>query len=342
MFKACDACHRLKAKCAGNQPCERCKNLGEACTYDRPSRRRGPKVTQELAASKRLKTLEALVRDGDHPGIEQLLANVTHFQGNAQSPYFTSSMSYPYSAPYYPSLPLQATENSMAPHGHDPPPSDEFSAANIIHGFSRSSSSYGVGNEDAVSKWALPPPHVLHHLVITMAARETFPTVSQGKLLRLVADHAQSPPGTRPLAIIPAAAALGAYQLSRIPNATQSDQEPSLNPAGTSAHYLELACQLLNTAMKSIDDEIHGDGLCIVENSFARRGKDPDKFTVLAMFMIGVLCSTSLSTMMDGDFFGAMSIQLGLRLGLNRELPATHGDTWIDREESRRIWWMIL
>ena len=39
--KACDQCNVARAKCNGNQPCVRCVQSAEACSYTRPSRRHG-------------------------------------------------------------------------------------------------------------------------------------------------------------------------------------------------------------------------------------------------------------------------------------------------------------
>ncbi|KAJ3342403.1 spermatogenesis associated protein 5 [Gonapodya sp. JEL0774] len=343
--KACDACHRLKAKCAGDQPCQRCSGLGEQCTYDRPSRRRGPKVAPELSASKRLKSLEALVRERTQQGIQQLLSNVPFAENGAPGalspqPYFYPNVGYPYDPAFH------ISPNRYASGTVSSNPSDEFSAANIIHGLSRSSSGYGGGpqGDDVVMDWALPPPHVLHHLAVSMVARETFPTISQAKLLRLIAAHGQAPPGTRPPSIIPASAALGAYQLSRIPNPNQP--ESNANVAGMAAHYQSVACQLINISARCIEEEINGEGYGISDGMFARKGKDADKLTVLSCIIIQIILSSSTHTMRDADFYDSLALKLALKLKLNRETSepteGEAGDAWIEREESRRIWWMIF
>ncbi|KAF1808995.1 hypothetical protein P152DRAFT_172846 [Eremomyces bilateralis CBS 781.70] len=40
--KACDACGERKVRCSDTLPCEPCQRLGIECTFDRPSKRRGP------------------------------------------------------------------------------------------------------------------------------------------------------------------------------------------------------------------------------------------------------------------------------------------------------------
>ncbi|KXS21719.1 hypothetical protein M427DRAFT_51107 [Gonapodya prolifera JEL478] len=303
--KACDACHRLKAKCAGDQPCERCKSLGEACTYYRPTRRRGPKVGPDAPPNKRLKTSLQM-------GMDNYLA--------------------------LSSLPLGVQPSFYIPTGQA---SAEFSAANIIHGLSRPMN--GIGGYDDTTKWALPAPEIMHHLVVTMSARETFPTISHGKLVQMVADHAQTQQNTRPPALIVAAAALGAYELSRTPNAHSSSFRE--NGVGATEYYVDLSCHLLNVAIRCVHEEMTGDGLCVANGMFSQKGHSYDRWTVVAALLISALCSASTNTFAEGDLYSALAIQLGLKLGLNREESLGGGEleeSWIEKEESRRIWWNIF
>ncbi|KXS21720.1 hypothetical protein M427DRAFT_277180 [Gonapodya prolifera JEL478] len=179
-----------------------------------------------------------------------------------------------------------------------------------------------------------------------MVARETFPTVTQTRMQRLIADHAQAPHGTRPPAIIPAAAALGAFQLSRFQNVRKIDLNDPETGAAEAEYYLTLAAHLLDLAARSVSAEVRGEGMVVVNGAFVRNGGAGDRLSVLAAKIIGGVFSSSTMTMAAGNLYGHLSVQLGLKLGLNREstVPPSGepGDTWITREESRRIWWLIF
>ncbi|KAM0354303.1 hypothetical protein ACHAPU_001347 [Fusarium lateritium] len=82
--RACDACHRRKVKCDGNQQCRNCENANLNCTYNAIPQKKGPKgsrakVISELRENQRATSLSALVHSklvlhtGPSPGSDTSL-----------------------------------------------------------------------------------------------------------------------------------------------------------------------------------------------------------------------------------------------------------------------------
>lgn len=57
--KACDACHRRKVRCSGEQPCQNCGQSNLQCTYFAIPQKKGPKGSRAKVISE--------IRDGQHP-----------------------------------------------------------------------------------------------------------------------------------------------------------------------------------------------------------------------------------------------------------------------------------
>ena len=70
--KACDSCSVRKVKCDEQQPCKACEGLQIPCTFDRPSKRRGP-------PNKHAESLKRKYDSPDGPGMNQPhLSSPTH------------------------------------------------------------------------------------------------------------------------------------------------------------------------------------------------------------------------------------------------------------------------
>ncbi|CAG8134712.1 unnamed protein product [Penicillium olsonii] len=66
--KACDACSIRKVKCdTGGPPCRSCASLEIPCTYERPSRRRGPPNRHAEAFKKQKREPETSLSPADYP-----------------------------------------------------------------------------------------------------------------------------------------------------------------------------------------------------------------------------------------------------------------------------------
>ncbi|KXS16380.1 hypothetical protein M427DRAFT_296859 [Gonapodya prolifera JEL478] len=375
--KACDACHAVKAKCLGDHPCMRCNQLNQACTYERPSERRGPKlgsVHSRKASSadpeappppkkaSRKKKFDPTVYDAaagfDAFAMQQHYGAMAYGQpwnafpaqnlgGNSagEEDQAGAYHQHPGGAVSIPrpsrNHPRATSGNSTAAAGHP----DEFSAASIITGLSRSTSDVGFphgngGHFGPALLPALPHPTLIPHLVTAFFGRmnESLPVLHRPHFERIMTSYL-SHPTPHPPAILAAVSALGAFLLHRHPEVASASPE-------TSGQWVLMVPPLTALSAKLAADEVVGQGFATGRGGELRRvGENPGRYTVSSLSITAALLMSSASTLDEWELYVGLAQQVAKKIGLNREPQSTDNesnDSWIEKEEGRRIWWQMF
>ncbi|KAL8709622.1 MAG: hypothetical protein Q9220_005714 [cf. Caloplaca sp. 1 TL-2023] len=78
--RACDACHRRKVRCNGQQPCANCNQAGLGCTYDAIPQKKGPKGSRAKVIS------ELRLREGQKKAEHRRQDSTQNYGSPASSP----------------------------------------------------------------------------------------------------------------------------------------------------------------------------------------------------------------------------------------------------------------
>ncbi|KXS12911.1 hypothetical protein M427DRAFT_386584 [Gonapodya prolifera JEL478] len=314
--QACDYCHQQKVMCLGQKPCGRCVADGLNCTFDRPSRKRGP-----VSLRARLDTLETIVTE----------AAVNH----------VPSLGHP--SP--PTMPVQSV-NDGEPSRYMLAPAQTYlngpwmQSLNTPHLNFVSPGAHVASDRDSTSHSAIMPPQAMLMelaIVFLLYFQDAFNIVlNRQRLTQLVNSCAASPKGSLPISIVPAVCAMGSFILKRLDSG-------ELSRRGIQIGHDDLTCNLLNVATRCIAIETSAKQTFTIRNGgFERGGVEIDQLTVLAVCLISTLLGSSVRTFRIADMYWEIAVAQAKAIRLNCEMSDGARVGWTQREEARRIWWALF
>ncbi|KAI4099853.1 MAG: hypothetical protein LQ339_005768 [Xanthoria mediterranea] len=117
--RACDACHRRKVRCTGQQPCANCSQAGLACTYDAIPQKKGPKgsrakVISELRLKEHQKKADHRRQDSTYNYGSPASSPSSPTSPGSLTPELIDGCTDFYFAQLYPTMPIMQNEQLWA------------------------------------------------------------------------------------------------------------------------------------------------------------------------------------------------------------------------------------